>query len=133
MESVVLRRTRLAVVLIMVMFLLSACSLFQQQTLKESWNKLTPDEQARIIVGGLQTTLDTKFDEGVALVKANPQLQPVWKDKVLPAFDKANKTLKDIAELAQAGKITPEGVYTKFKGDFDALILYALQMGLKIQ
>lgn len=127
------RSTRMVMVLFLVMFLMTSCSLFKDQTLKESWNKLTPDEQARIIVGGFQNTLDTKVVEGIALVKANPQIEPAWKTRVLPAFDKANKTLKSITELAQAGKITPEEVYTKFKQDFDQLILYALQIGLKIQ
>lgn len=126
------KKVSMAAVVLMTMFLLASCSMFQQQTIQESWNKLTPDEQARVVVGGLQKNLNQKFDEGKAIVVANPQHQALWKGQIVPAFDKANKTLKSVSDLAQAGKITPEGVYAKFKPDLDALILLALQLGLKI-
>jgi type II secretory pathway component PulK len=130
-----MKRVSLVVMVVLSMFLLSSllsgCSLFQSTTVQESWNKLTPDEQARVIVGGLQKNLDQKFDEAKAIVVANPQYQDLWKTKIVPAFDKANKNLKSISELTQIGKMTPDQVYLKFKPELDTLMLYLIMLGMK--
>jgi len=122
-----MKRRMLLVSVVLVLFLLASCA----AALQQGWNSRTPDEQARIIVGGLQDTLDAKFDEAKAFVAVNPQHQNLWKKNIIPAFDKANKTLKGTAELAQQSKISPADVYAKYKPDIDALMLYLVQIGLE--
>jgi hypothetical protein len=114
--------------LVLALFLLGGCTAVLQQ----AWNSKTPDEQARIIVSGLQKTLDQKFVEAKALVDTNPtKYGNLWKKNIVPAFDKANKTLKVIATLAQQSKIDPAQVYIQYKPDIDALMLYLIQLGMK--
>ncbi len=112
---------------IMLMLFLSGCT----AALQNAWNSKTPDEQARIIVSGLQKTLNQKFDEAKALVVVNPQYNDLWKKNILPAFDKANRTLFSFSSLSQAGTLTPTAVYTKYKPDIDALMLYLIKLGMK--
>jgi len=121
-------KKRVLIPLLLIVFL-SGCAFFQ--TVQEKWDKMTPDEQARVVLAGLQKQLGTKFDEAKILVDANPSYKPVWKSKVVPAFDKANKTLAKIQGLAMQGSITPDQVYLEFKADLDKLILYLLELGMK--
>jgi len=119
---------RVLIPLLLIVFL-SGCAFFQ--TVQEKWDKMTPDEQARVVLSGLQKQLGTKFDEAKAIVDANPAYKPIWKGKVLPAFDKANLTLAKIQGMAMKWPITPEQVYAEFKPDLDKLILYLLELGMK--
>ena len=114
--------------LMMGVILLAGCT----AALQQAWNSKTPDEQARIIVSGLQKTLNTKFDEAKALVDSNPsKYKETWQKDIIPLFDRANKTLKNAAILAQQGKADPATVYAMYKPDIDALMVYLLKLGMK--
>ena len=122
-----MKKRKLAIVFVLMAFLVAGCT----AALQNAWNSKTPDEQARIIVSGLQKTLNQKFDEAKALVVVNPQYQEMWKKNILPAFDRANKTLRSFSELSFTGALTPAIVYAKYKPDIDALMLYLLKIGMK--
>jgi hypothetical protein len=107
---------RLAVVLV-ALVLLAGCA-----SVQTSWNNLSTDEKARIVVGDLQTQLSNAFDTGKAYVTANPSKQAEWKAKVIPAFDVANKALASAATLAKEGKTTPDAVYAQVQPLLNAVI-----------
>jgi hypothetical protein len=108
-------------------FLFSGCT----AALQQAWDSKTPDEQARIVVSGLQKSLNQKFDEAKAVVAMNPQYQELWKLQIVPAFDKANKTLAKLLILANSGKTDPATVYAAYKPELDALMLYLIKIGMK--
>lgn len=105
---------------------LSACAGLQQ-----SWDKLTPDQQARIIINGLQSNLTAKFEQAKVYVDLNPQYKPVWKGKIVPAFDEANQTLRGMTLLLSGAKLKPEEVYIKIKPKLDQILLYLIEIGLE--
>jgi len=67
-------------------------SLVACATTQEKWNKLTPNEKARIVIGDIQGQLNGAFDSA----KLQIGYKPEWKTKVVPAFDVANKALADV-------------------------------------
>lgn len=102
-----MRHIRLSIVMVLVLLMLIACATLQQQ-----WSKLTPDQKARIILNGLQDELSTAFDSGKAYVQANPKYRDVWKQKIVPAFNMANKAVASALKLANRGKMTDTEVYS---------------------
>lgn len=62
-------------------------------TLQDTWNKATPQERTRIVVSDLQATLKASLIVGGAYVRAHPEKQGIWKQKVLPIAELANKKL----------------------------------------
>lgn len=98
---------KLTAMMIMMMFaviiIVSGCA-----GTKASWEKLTPDDQSRVVVSGMQKQLNTLFDKGLDFVILNPQYEDRWTKDVLPAFDKANKALRVLEETAIIGNMTPE-------------------------
>ena len=73
-------------------------------SLQQKWDRATEDEKARIIISQFQGTLKSSFILAEAFVKANPQYNEVWKTKVLPMFDFANKILGDFIQRGKAGE-----------------------------
>jgi hypothetical protein len=125
-----LKRSGSAIVtLAFLVIFLGGCQLFQ--TTQEQWNKMTPDEQSRVVISGLQKQLNTKFDETKLFVTGKPELQDTWKRNLVPAFDTCNKSLLKMKGLAEKGQMTPDQVYITFKPELDKLILYLLQIGMK--
>jgi len=96
--------------------------------LQAKWNALTPDEKARIVVNDLQDQLANAFDTGKAYVSANPQFQAEWRDKIVPAFDVANKALASVIAIGKTKSITPEFVYKEVQG----LVTNVLNLLVKI-
>jgi hypothetical protein len=93
--------------------LLLCCTLFACGSVQEQWGKLSSDEQGRIIAGSLQDNLETAWTAGTAYVAQNPQYQEQWTQKIVPAFDVANKSLATYMTLMQDGKITPAELFSK--------------------
>jgi len=89
------------------------CALFNSaiNDIQASWNKLTPNERARIVVGGFQDQLKTLFDLGKSYVSSHPEKQTEWKTKVVPAFDTANKSARGYITMVGAGTATPDTVF----------------------
>jgi hypothetical protein len=75
-------------------FLLTACYFTGCATIQKQWNTLTPQEQNRLILNGIQKELNNLFLDAESYVNANPQYEKEWVDKILPAFNLANKTLR---------------------------------------
>ncbi len=96
-------RITLFLMMASIILIVSGCA-----STKASWDKLTPDEQARVVVSGMQKQLDTLFEVGLDYVVVHPQYKDKWWKEILPAFDKANKMLRTIEEAARLGTMTPE-------------------------
>lgn len=124
-----MKQKRTILVVLMIFFLMSCTTI---ATLQQQWNKLTPNEKARIVVGGFQDQLNTLFDIGKAYVDKNPDKLPVWKSQVVPAFDTANKALKGYIILIGAGTATPEMLYKEIPPVIKSVISLLTNMGVKL-
>jgi hypothetical protein len=118
-------KLRLSMVMVVVLVVLAACATTQQ-----AWNKLTPDQKARVIIGGMQDQLDNLWTSGKAVSVSKPEFQPIWKEKIVPAFDAANKGLKFSVDLAMAGKLKPEDVYGQIQPLLNSVITLLSQIGV---
>ena len=98
-----MKKVKVTLVLVLCMAMLSCSSLTQ---IKANWTTMKSDEKARVVCEFLQTELGTLFDSGKAYVTAHPDTQAVWKAKVVPAFDIANKALAGYMVQAKADKVT---------------------------
>lgn len=89
----------------LILFLVACCG-----TVKESWDNMSNNEKAVIIVSGLQTQLDGLFTIGKDYVNSHPDKQEIWKTKIIPAFDTANKTLLSCATLIGKENLSAEEI-----------------------
>lgn len=110
--------------LLIVLVSMVACSGIQTQ-----WDKLTPDQKARIVINDIQDQLQGLFTNGKAYVTANPQYQTVWNTKIVPAFNVANTNLASIIGLSKTSSITPEMVYSAVQQSVNSVILLLTQIG----
>ena len=120
-----MRRSRQFIVIFMMLALVMACA-----SLQEKWNKLTPNEQARVIVNGFQKTLSSLFDTGKAYVTANPSKQVIWKTKAIPAFDAANQAIFLGIQACIEGKGLPSKMYDSIGPAMKAIDDILLLMGI---
>ena len=98
--------------------------------LMEKWKALTPDQKARTTIDFLQEELDNHFDVTKAYVDANPDLEQRWKDEGVPAFDLANKAIKDIIDLGQLEELTPDQVRAKVMPFINKVIAFMVKLGI---
>jgi ABC-type oligopeptide transport system substrate-binding subunit len=91
--------------------------------------QLTKDQEARIILNSIQDNLGVLFDTGKAFVVANPKYQDIWKTKINPSFDVANKTVSGALDLAKQGKYTPAEVKAKVVPLVNSVIALLAQIG----
>ncbi len=73
-------------------------------TLQQKWDKATDDEKARITISQTQKSLKNLFNAGKIFVELKPQYITEWKEKVIPAFDVANKVLADLIAKGNRGE-----------------------------
>lgn len=123
-----MRKFKVALLAMVILAIVAGCGT-TMSTLQEQWNKRTPDEQARIIVNGLQEQLDGAFDTGKAFVTANPKYQGKWLKEIVPAFKLANETLADVMNLAKAGQISPDQVYARAIPFINKVANYLVEIG----
>lgn len=103
-----MRGVRVFVAMALVLFVLGCTKNIQDQ-----WNALSPGDQAKIILNQAQDQLTDNFRIGKEYVTARPQYDAVWKAEIVPAFDLANKSIKAGLNLAAAGTINPDKVYSE--------------------
>lgn len=108
--------------LLLILLFLFACT-----TVQTDYNKLTLDEKVRFKIGIAQSQLETLFDSGKSYVTTHPESQVIWKTKVIPAFDTANKTLRTI--ISMQGTITPETIDAQMNPLIDSITNLLLDMG----
>ena len=124
----------ISVLFVLVVFM-AGCASFgaYMADLQSKWNKLTPNEKALIVVGGFQDQLSTLFATGKSYVAANPAKTEEWKTSVVPAFDTANRALKNYIILIGQGKCTPELVFKEIPPLVQSVITLLQAMGVKIE
>jgi hypothetical protein len=103
-----------------VMMSLVACAGVQGK-----WNALTPDEKARVVIGDIQDQLAITFDTAKAQIGNKPE----WREKVVPAFDVANKALADVIILGKTKPLTPAMVYEKVQNQVTNVLNLCIQLG----
>ena len=99
----------------------------------QQWSTLTPDQQSRILVDQFQTQLGNYFDQGKAYVGTDPAKLVIWKTKVIPAFDVANKALAGFDLLVGQGKATPDAIQAKLPGLVQAVLSELTALGVTIK
>ncbi len=115
-------KRRISLFLVMVVMMAMVVSCVGQQ--------ITKDQEARILLNSIQDNLAVLFDTGLAMSKTKPEYQILWKAKINPAFDVANKAVKSAMELAKAGKYTPADVNAKITPLVNSVIVYLAQIGV---
>jgi hypothetical protein len=109
--------------------LVSCSSVFTQPTV--TWDKLTKDEQARVIVSGIQYGSPVLFTVGKGFMVAQPQYSPAWKAAIVPSFDVINKTLLDIEIKGAAGQpIDGLAVLQSLQGRVAEIVALVSQYGV---
>lgn len=98
-------------------------------TLQDQWNKLTPDEQARVIIKGFQRQVTNLLISTEAYVKANPKYAENWKNKILPSAELVKQMLDVLIDLKTTPKLTPDLVYSKVQPLMNNLILFIGEIG----
>jgi hypothetical protein len=119
-----------AVLLVLVLAIglgLSSCA-----TIQESWDNLTPDEKARVIVNDLQQQLNQAFDTSKAYVALHPEYQAKWQGEIVPAFDVANEAMENVILLAQGGDITPDEVYEQIQPLLNKILALLASIGVPV-
>ena len=96
------RKFNFILLIILPILFLTGCALFQDPS-DQYWQNLTPDQKARVIIGGLQSKLGIAFDNAKLYVDLHPSLRDDWQKKVIPLFDIANKAIKDQNDLGKDG------------------------------
>lgn len=119
-----MKRVRISVIMFLALIVLAACAGIQAK-----WDALTPDEQARIILNGLQSQVDNALAESTAYVAKKPELQTKWKTQVIPAFDVANKAIASAITLGKTKPLTPAIVYAQAQAQVSNLLNLLIQMG----
>jgi hypothetical protein len=104
--------------------MLSSCASLQNQ-----WNSKTPDEKARIIIGGMQADLKSKLEIGRSYVEKNPQYIELWNTKILPTFKLANETLNMLIQLGKNQPLTEMKIYESMSPYLNQIVNYLVQIG----
>jgi hypothetical protein len=115
-----MRKLQVVFVSLVLLVALASCAGIQ-----EKWNQLTPDEQARVILNGLQEQLNIAFDQAKIQIGNKPE----WKTKVVPAFKIANEALAKVYALAKTQSITPSSVLTAVQAQVNEALAIAQQAG----
>ena len=70
----------------------------------KTFDKLTPDEQARVILSSIQYGSDPLFDIGKTIMLIKPEYMAVWKSGIVPAFNELNFILLDLEMKGKDGQ-----------------------------
>jgi len=121
-------RTKVKSIGLVLLFVsLVGCAYFG--TIQDKWARLTPDEKARIILSDIQGQLSNLFDVGKAYVSANPKYNGIWKEKIVPAFDTANRSIKTAIELGKGKGLSPSFIYDTVQPNVNSVITLLEQIG----
>ena len=104
-------RTKHIAVIVVTLLILASCG----ATVQQQWNKLTPDEKGRIVLGGIQDQLKTLWTTGQGYVKDNPQYAERWTKEIVPAFSAANQSVALYVGMVSGGSMTAEGALIKME------------------
>ncbi len=124
-----MNKKRIKAVFAVLLMLLLSLYLSSCATIQDQWDKLTPDEQARIVIRGFQRNLTNLLVSTEAYVKANPKYSDSWKNKILPVAELVKKSLDSLIDIKQTPKLTPDLVYAKVQPLMNELILLIAQIG----
>jgi hypothetical protein len=95
-----MKQLRSAMMLILCIVVLTACATVP----------LTPEQQAQSALSKAQGQLNVYFDTANAYYKGKQDKVAEWKGTVVPVFDTANKSLKKITLMLQAGEINAASI-----------------------
>jgi enamine deaminase RidA (YjgF/YER057c/UK114 family) len=128
-----MKRAKVIWSVLLALILLVGIGLAGCASIQESWDRLTPDQKARVIVNDLQQQLDQAFDTSKAYVALHPEYQATWQNEVVPAFDVANEAMKNVITLAQNGDITPDEVYEQIQPLLNKILALLASIGAPVE
>jgi hypothetical protein len=115
--------------LILVLISLVGCSGVQTQPTK-TFDQLSPDEQARVVLSAVQYGSDPLFDIGKSVFVVKPEYMAAWKLGVVPSFDQVNKILLDLETRGSQGQqITGDVILQSVQGRIAEIISTVTQYG----
>ncbi len=119
-------RRKVSHILILLMFLVVACSSGRVVTLPDGTTRpLTSQEQSYIFIDKLQLFTRSCITAGSVYVDSHPERRPEWKAKILPVFQLVNNSLGDYLTILQkGGKVSTQEVILKVQSKlFDVLTI----------
>lgn len=101
-----------------------------QTTPTKTFDQLTPDEQARVVMSAIQYGSDPLFDIGKGVMIVKPEYMAAWKLGVVPSFDQLNKVLFDLETRGSQGQqITAPVILQSVQGRVAEIISTVTQYG----
>ncbi len=124
-------RKRIFSCLLLVAFLSLALSCAGTQPAPtKTFDQLTADEQARIVISAIQYGSDPLFDIGKGVMVVKPEYMAAWKLGVVPSFDQLNKILFDLETKGSQGQqISATLIVQSVQGRFAEIISTVAQYG----
>jgi hypothetical protein len=126
------RKFSLAALLMMILFsvsLLFGCA-GTPSTPTKTFDQLSPDEQARVVVSSIQYGSDPLFDIGKGVMIVKPEYMAAWKLGVVPSMDQLNKILLELETRGSQGQqITVPLILQSVQGRIAEIISTVTQYG----
>jgi len=99
------------------LLMFTGCATLGLGTSTKTFDQLTPDEQARVVISAIQSGSPLLFDVGKTVMIVKPEYQAAWKAAVIPGFNQINKLLLDLETRGKAGQvITMPVILTALQG-----------------
>ena len=123
-----MKRKALPILIAIMLFASLSCA-----TLQQKWGQATEDEKARLVLFGLQKSVKTTLETGIAYVVLHPDKKSEWQAKVIPMFDAANKILLDLEIKGASGqRLTVVGVSLSVVGKIAEIEAILTAWGIKL-
>ncbi len=124
---------------IALLLIIAGCGYFLTDQQKAVIAALTPDQKARLAIDGMQSQLERDFDSCKMYVdkSTDPAVKTVWKAQVVPAFDKANRSLGSMIAAGGlisgtvSGNMTPDQVYAQMAPLLQNVVAQLVAIGFK--
>lgn len=108
---------------------LFACSTLQPTPTK-TFDQLSKDEQARVVLSAIQDGSGILFDVGKGVMMVKPEYGAAWKAAVVPTFNELNIVLLDLENKGSQGQeITVPVILTSVQGRISQIISVVTQYG----
>ena len=114
------RQLQISVILLLVI-VLAGCA---------AWQAMTTDQKARWTMDLFQVQLEELWDQGKAYLAEHPEYEEDWKRHIAPAFDIANRSLKEAMDMAQAEDLTVAQIRAKIQPLVNDVMAHLTRIGL---
>lgn len=96
----------------------------------KTFDQLTPDEQARVVISAIQDGSGILFDVGKGVMMVKPEYRTAWKIGVVPTFNEVNVILLNLENTGSQGQqITMPVILNSLQGRIAQIVSTVTQYG----